>query len=265
MFSKKRLLPLIIFSIFAIIFFIDFISVCKSFSQLGSGSSDPINKARFILILSLIIDMANVAISVLGIVFSSKDSTENAMFNFVLAPLGLFAICLGISSCVIGSILEWESVPAELVAIIIFAFISFVFYLIAFCVSLSNIGNNKKVLSLFATVSFVIMLIPALVSTSSNISLFGGSASTYIVYALLILSAALVIAYSLTVEYGTTKSSYKVSTPVIPISAPKPAPKSSSPKEDAANELNRLKDLLDKGIITKTIYNEKAKKYIDQL
>lgn len=165
--KAKRAIAFIIFSLIFIFFLFDFVRVCQGLSSIsempGIDYQDISWKYKFALVFNLLIDIASMALVIVAVILIHKLIIVDEA-NFIIIPIMLYSLNLAVAGLLGNSILKDSfrgyQIPAELVAFIVFAFLSTIAYAISLFFNNYYQTSIKKYLIIGSSILFAVTFIP---------------------------------------------------------------------------------------------------------
>lgn len=255
-----------VFAIMSLILAIQGLDVLKSSS--GSMPSSYISAFRSSLIVTLIGTIAVILILLIGV---GKSLTGSKSFVSAASSVLVILIFADLLTSIILMGATSTSPDALTIVGIVFEIIAFLLSIasVFYCASTDK-GKDFGVAGFAASlIMFVIQIIVLATNAPS-----GSLAILKTVFLMLALVGSL-LGFGMLTYYNSNKPSVQqVSNPLPqqsehremePTPVNKEEPKVQSSSDDPVAQLEKLKNLLDKGVITKEEYEEKRKKYVDML
>lgn len=261
-------LTALIFTIFGILQMVSAIKALSAYSAYGSYGGSYMSFAKGTMVFELIATIVILLISMILMIMAVKDASEKSLYGTTAGLLGTLTLYSIIDTFLAYSLLkkmfgDYVSMPGSGIAKLVFLFLAMIL-IIAGLLTLGSYANDDK-----AGIVFIIavgcLLFCCIISFAAMDRFTDGLTITSTVFLLLALLSA---GFEFINSYGY--SGYVSTTPKTvhhttynPYSYNQPSSKSGN--EDAAEELRKLKQLYDDGLITSEEYNEKRKKYVDKL
>ena len=252
---------------FAIVGVLELISSIKGFNQLGSGSGDVYSFARGALTFELIASVILLGASSISLAIISKNRNDKPIYASTLSILSLFTL-----SSIIDTFVAFElakkmmgpysgdiSMPGVGIAKLIFLFLALALFGVGFFLLKSYYHDDKAGgVAAAGAACLIICCIFAFASMDGNSDGLIITATIFLLIGCLLAATEYINSYGSgfrpRIHYSTSSNYAQPS-----------QSNNSSNKSDAADELRKLKELYDDGVITSEEYNEKRKKYIDEL
>lgn len=224
------------------------------------------NMAKVMAIIDLVGQIVASIVGVVGLIFTFKEEEikSSRYFAGVFAETAFFTFVINLYGIIKSKIILKEAydIPTSAIIVIIIALIGVILF------ACSN-GKEDKVKKNLFTASIVATIACFIVCLTEDHTEF----LTYYYIFIAIAGVVGIITYYLP-EYGTTTTT-KGNNSSIPasnynpdnqVSKPDPIIVETKPQvNDASEQLIKLKNLYDNGVISKEEYEEKRKKYIDLL
>lgn len=271
------LITYLLFFVFAILSLVSSIQGLSALNAISGESNKILSSLRGMFITSLL--------AVIGIVIALATGTTYSVKNYSghVATLGsVFAIYL-LSDLISGfiglSILDGTTIPATVVITIIVEIIALISAFVSIGFSSSSERNNEGIVS--GIITALLLLIAVIITMSSTTISSTLTVMGYVFLILSILGSGLfyLVKYNENIEAlrarvlkkmhekdATEKNQKANDYPISDeTSVVREEPKVQPSSDDPVAQLEKLKNLLDKGVITKEEYEEKRKKYVDML
>ena len=253
---------------FVIVGILELISSIKGFNQLGSGSGDVYSFARGALTFELIASVILLGASSISLAIISKNRNDKPIYASTLSILSLFTL-----SSIIDTFVAFElakkmmgpysgdiSMPGVGIAKLIFLFLALALFGVGFFLLKSYYHDDKAGgVAAAGAACLIICCIFAFASMDGN------SDGLIITATIFLLIGCLLAATEYINSYGSSGFRPRIHYNTSSNYAQPSQSYNSSSKNGAADELRKLKELYDDGVITSEEYNEKRKKYIDEL
>lgn len=236
-----------------VIFYI--INGVDGLTDLSEYSGDYFSAVRGVTIFELVMAILILAMSIITMIFSftpsfSKKRALNSIFG-VVTMISLEKIVSIISGYIILKKYLYPYVSLSALSIVTVVFIIITLASMVFALT-SSWFIKKTIVGIISgitgTVSFLIAMILVLVNSSQST----GFSTLYMIFTLIAVLIMIIGLIFSTLD-DKPKSVANTSTPIMEAS------------KDSAEELLKLKKLLDAGAISQEEYEEKRKKYVDSL
>lgn len=265
--------PLLFACLTAFLFFvvgiIELIGAIKGLNQIGSG--DIFSFARGVLVFELISAIILLAASIISIAIIIMVDGDNPIYASSAAMLSLFTLSSIIDTFLsyallkkmAGAYSDYISMPTVGVVKLVLLFIAILLFIVGFFL-LKSYTTEDKACGVFAAGTGCLLVCCVLAFTTMDRNTDGFTITSTI---FLLIGCLLGITEFLN-SYGY--SGRRLNTPNYHHSSSYNPHSYSNPtvnrgEKDSVDELRKLKELYDEGIITSEEYNEKRKKYVDKL
>ena len=245
----------------AVIFYV--INAIDAIADLSEYSGSYVEAARTLSIFQLIMDIIILAMGILAIVCCSapsisKKSALNSIFvvGFLIPLEKLISVIAGYN---IIKKYAYPSAELDGTSIVIIVFIIITLILMVAALITNQVAKNQIIGPAFGiggTIGFLVVMILVFVNSEQST----GFTTLYMIFTLVaVLTVIPGLIFAILKDKKKIAYSYHSLTPE-PAMENKPLP-----QKDNAEELLKLKKLLDAGAITQEEYEEKRKKYVDSL
>lgn len=247
----------------AVAFIIDVVTAIRGLNNIGNYSGYVADYARKVIVFELIMTVVLIVscvttLSIIAKLGNSKTVYVSSSITFSLISLYSIVDTFLAYELLKKMIGDYASIPGTGVAKLVFLFIAIILILVSLALQKSLMYEDKA--NILMVLACLCLLVCCIISFTAMDKSTDGAVVTSTIFLTL---GVMVGGYLFINSYGD--DGYRPQTVSSYHETKKYSGQSTTKSDDPAEQLKKLKELYDSGVITNEEYTEKRKKYIDKL